>query len=134
MRSESGVSVVAVVAMVAVLAAAGAGYFAWSNMARLDRLQSELETTRSGLEKARADLRKASQDVAAATKDARDLKVATERLTGERDAVRTSMENEQATGVRLRAELALAKDQISYFSARSSKDVVRGMPKTATSQ
>ena len=26
-------------------------------------------------------------------------------------------------------ELALVKDQVSYLSARTSKDVVRGMPK-----
>jgi len=134
MRRDSGISVVAVVAVLAVLAAGGAGYFAWRNMAQLDRLQSELDTTRSGLDKARADLRKAAQDVAAASKEAKDLKVATERLSGERDAVRASMENEQATGVRLRAELALAKDQVSYLSARSSKDVVRGMPRTPASQ
>jgi hypothetical protein len=134
MRRESGVSIVAVVAALGVLAAAGAGYFAWRSTAQLDRLQSELDTTKSGLDKARADLRKAAQDVAAASKEAKDLKVATERLTGERDAVRASMESEQATGVRLRAELALAKDQISYLSARTSKDVVRGMPKTPSAQ
>jgi len=134
MRRESGISLVAVVAALAVLAAGGAGFLAWQNMVQLDRLQSELSTTRSGLDKARADLRKAAQELAAASKEAKDLKVATDRLTAERDAVRTSMENEQAAGVRLRAELALAKDQVSYFSARSSKEVVRGMPKSAASK
>jgi len=134
MRREAGVSVVAVVAVLAVLAAGGAGYFALQNMAQVEQLQGELNTARSGMDKARADLRKATQDLAAAAKDAKDAKAAAERLVTERDQVRTSMENSQANGDRLRAELALAKDQISYLSARSSKDVVKGMPKVATSR
>ena len=134
MQKQSGVSVVILVAVLAVIAAAGAGFFAWRNMAQLDQLQSELNATRSGLDKARGDLKKAAQDLAAASKDAKDLKVAADRLTMERDAVRATIENEQASGVRLRAELELAKDQISYLSARSSKEVVRGMPKTPSSR
>jgi uncharacterized protein HemX len=134
MRREAGVSVVAVVAVLAVLAAGGAGYFAWQNGAEIERLQSELNTTKTGMDKARADLKKAAQELAAASKDAKEFKAAADRLITERDQVRTSMENAQANGDRLRAELALAKDQISYLSARSSKDVVRGMPKVATSR
>ena len=134
MSRESGVSVVAAVAVLAVLAAGVAGFFAWRSTSQLDYLQSELSSAHSGLDKARADLKKAAQDLAAASKEAKDLKLMTERLTAERDGVRTSMENEQATGVRLRAELELAKDQISYLSARTSKDVVRGMPKAAASR
>lgn len=134
MYRESGVSAVVVVAALAVLAVLGAGYVVWQNTAQIDRLHSELEATKSGLAKTRTELKQAAQDAAAATKEAKDLKVVTERLTGERDAVRISMENEQATGVRMRAELALAKEQISYLSARLSKDVVRGMPKTLASQ
>jgi hypothetical protein len=45
--------------------------------------------------------------------------------------VRTSLETAQAAGEQLRADLALAKEQISYLSARASKDVVRGMPKSS---
>ena len=131
MSKQSGVSIVAAVTLLAVLAAGVAGFFAWRSVAQIDRLQSELDGTNGVLEKVRADLKKAAQDVAAANKEAKELKVLTERLTSERDAVRSSMENEQATGVRLRAELELAKEQISYLSARTSKDVVRGMPKTA---
>lgn len=134
MRRQAGVSIVAVVALVAVLGAAGAGYFAWQSAGQLDRLQSELETTRNALNKARIDLKQATQEMASASKEAKDLKVVTDRLTAERETVRASMENEQATGVRLRAELALAKEQISYLSARTSKDVVQRMPKTVASQ
>jgi hypothetical protein len=36
--------------------------------------------------------------------------------------------------VRLRAELELAKDQINYLASRSTKEIVRGMPKTPTSR
>lgn len=131
MRREAGVSVVAVVAVLAVLAAGGTGYLAWKNMAELERIQGELSASKGGLDKARADLRKATQDLAVAAKDAKEFKAVADRLTTERDAVRTSMENSQANGDRLRAELALARDQVSYFSARASKDVVRGMPKVA---
>lgn len=133
MHRESGVSVVAVVTVLAVLVAGGAGFFAWRNMAQLDQLQSELNMSKSGLDKARGELRKAALDLAAASKETKEMKVAIERLTAERDAVRTSLEKEQAAGVRLRAELALAKDQVSYLSARVSKDVVRGMPRTPAS-
>jgi len=134
MRREAGISTFAVVAVVAVLAAAGSGFVAWRSVEQLDSVQSELNTTKSGLNKARADLRQATQDLAAAAKDARELKLSTERLTAERDAVRTSMENQQAAGVQLRAELALAREQVSYLSARASKDVVRGMPKALASK
>ena len=134
MRREAGVSVVAVVAVLAVLAAAGTGYLPGRTWRRSNCLQSELSTAKSGLDKARADLKKAAQELAAASKDAKESKAAAERLATERDQVRTSMENSQANGDRLRAELALAKDQISYLSARSSKDVVKGMPKVATSR
>ena len=132
MKRQSGVSVVTMVAALAVVAALGAGFFAWRSMAQLGDLQSELNATRSGLDKARGDLRKATQELAAASKDATNLKVAADRLTMEREAVRATIENEQAAGVRLRAELELAKDQISYLSARSTKEIVRGMPKSST--
>lgn len=134
MQRQSGVSVVTMVAALAVVAALGAGFFGWRSMAQLGDLQSELNATKSGLEKARGDLRKATQDLAVATKDVTNLKVAADRLTMERDAVRATIENEQATGVRLRAELDLAKDQISYLSARSTKEIVRGMPKSPSSR
>jgi len=123
---------VAVVAGLAVLAALGAGFFAWQKASEADRLRSELTIARGNLDKARADVKKAAQDVAAAAKEAKELKVATERLTAERDSVRSSLETAQASGEQLRGELALAKDQVSYLSARSSKDVVRGMPKSAS--
>lgn len=119
----------AVVAGIAVLVAAGAGFMAWQKMSQADKLQAELYTVRGELDKARVDVRKATQDAAMAAKESKELKVAVERLNQERDAVRSTIENEQANGVRLRAELALAKDQVSYLSVRTSKDVVRGMPK-----
>ena len=120
----------AVAAGVAVLVAAGAGFMAWQKMSQADKLQADLTMVRAELDKARVDVRKAQQDSAAAVKESKELKVAIERLNAERDSVRSTIENEQANGVRLRAELALAKDQVSYLSARTSKDVVRGMPKS----
>jgi uncharacterized protein (DUF3084 family) len=131
MRKQGGNT--AIVAVIALAVVGAAGFFGWTKMSEADRLRSELANTRSERDKARADLKKAAQDVANASKEAKELKVMTERLTAERDSVRASMENEQATGVRLRAELQLAKDQVSYLSARSSKDIVRGMPRTPTS-
>lgn len=134
MRAESGVSVITLVAGLAVIAAAGAGYFAWESTAQLGRVQNELEATKNSLNKLRIDTKQATQDLAVASKDAKELKIATDRLTGERDAVRKSLENEQAAGVQLRADLELAKLQVSYLSARTSKDVVRGMPKTVAAK
>jgi peptidoglycan hydrolase CwlO-like protein len=131
MRRESGVSIIAVVAVLAVVAAAGAGFFAWRSTTQLDRVQNDLSATQSNLEKARSEVRRVQQELAAASNQAKELKVVADRLTAERDGVRASIENEQATGVRLRAELELAKDQINYLASRSTKEIVRGMPKTA---
>jgi chromosome segregation ATPase len=129
MQKQAGVSAVAVVGAFALLAAAGAGFLAWQNTEQVGRLQTELDAAKSGLNKARGDLKQATQDLAAASKDAKELKLATERLTSERDQVRSALEKAQADGVNLRAELALAKEQVSYLSARSPKEVVRGMPR-----
>ena len=131
MRKQGGNT--AIVAVIALAVVGAAGFFAWTKMSEVDRLRSELADTRGERDKARADLRKAAQDVASASKEAKELKVMTERLASERDTVRAAMENQQAAGERMRAELQLAKDQVSYLSARSSKDIVRGMPRTPTS-
>jgi chromosome segregation ATPase len=134
MHRQSGISVLILVAALAGVIAVGAGFFAWRSAAQIDQLQSELNTTKSNLDKARAEVRKMSQDLATASKDATALKVAFDRLNIERDAVRVAMENEQATGVRLRSELELAQDQVSYLASRSTKEIVRGMPKTSASR
>ena len=126
-----GVSAVAVVAAVAVLAVGGAGFFAWRSTTQLDRVQNDLSATQSNLEKTRSEVRKTQQELATVSNQAKELKVVADRLTAERDSVRAAIENEQATGVRLRAELELAKDQINYLASRSTKEIVRGMPKTA---
>lgn len=129
MRSQKGVSTIAV-AVIAMVAVAGVGYFTWQKIGEVEKLQAELMTTRMALDKARADLKKASNELAAVAKETSQLKVAAERLTAERDSVRKVMEDQQAASVQMRAELSLAKDQISYLTARTSKDVVRGMPKS----
>ena len=131
MRRQKGMSAVGAVAGVAVVVALGAGFFAFQKGMEADRLMGDLTRTRADLEKARTDLKKAAADVANANKETSQLKIATEQLTAERDSVRKVMVEQQATGEQMRADLALAKEQISYLSARTSKDVVRGMPKTA---
>jgi hypothetical protein len=134
MHRQAGVSKVALVAAVAVLAVGGAGFLAWQSMQQADSLRSELNKTESDFAKARAALRQAGQDLAVASKEAKDLKVVVDRLTAERDTVRVSMENEQATGVRLRAELELAREQVSYLASRSTKEIVKNMPKTVAAK
>jgi hypothetical protein len=132
MYRQSGVAAVGIVAAVAVLAVGGVGFVAWQKSAEADRFRMEAASHKAGLDQARAEVRKLTQDSSTAVKEASTLKVTTERLAAERDAVRKSLEGEQAAGVQLRAELQLAKDQVSYLSARSSKDIVRGMPKAPT--
>ena len=122
------------VAALAGMLALGAGFFAWQKTSEAGRLRSELTAVRSEMDKARFDAKKHAQELAAAAKEQSAHKVTAERLTAERDSVRASMETEQATGVQLRAELALAKDQISYLSARTPKEVVRGMPKSTSAR
>ena len=123
----------AVLAVVALVAAGAAGFIAWQQAHEVDRVQADLNNAKLGLDKARVDLRKAQQDAAALTKEVAELKISTDQMRADRDAVRTAMENEQAAGVRLRAELALAKEQVSYFSSRAPA-LVRGMPKTPKGQ
>jgi len=130
MQRQSGITAVGMVAAIAVLAVAGVGFVAWRQYDQAHDLRIELNSTKMGLEKARADLKKATSDFAAASKELSNLKVDSERAFAERDAVRKTMESEQNTGVQLRAELQLAKEQLSYLTARTSKDVVRGMPKS----
>jgi hypothetical protein len=130
MQRQSGISTAGLVAGVAILAVAGVGFVAWRQYDHAHDLRIEVNSTKLNLEKARADLKKATTELAAATKELAQLKVTSERAVAERDAVRKTMESEQATGVQLRAELQLAKEQLSYLTARTSKDVVRGMPKS----
>ena len=91
MHKQGGVAAVGVVLILAIVVAGGAGIFAWQKMADSDRYQAEARTLRGELEKARADLRKATADAANATKEASQLKIASERLTAERDAVRQAL-------------------------------------------
>lgn len=134
LRRESGaVNLAAIVAVVALVAAAGVGFLAWQKMGEVDRLQTDLNKTKLGFDKARVDLRKAQQDVTALAKEVTELKISTDQMRADRDSVRSAMENEQTAGVRLRAELALAKEQVSYFSSRSPA-LVRGMPRTPKGQ
>jgi chromosome segregation ATPase len=128
-HKQSGVSKVALAGLLAAVAIGAGGFLAWQKIAEIDRLQNELKAARTDADKMRIDVRKAAQDVANANKEAAAFKVMSERLTAERDAVRTSLETAQAAGEQLRGELALAKDQVSYLSARAPKEVVRGMPK-----
>ena len=129
MLRQSGFAVAAMVAGLAVLAAACAGVFAWTKAEEVGRVRAELAAARQEADKSRTDARKAAQESAGSAKQAAEMKVAVERLTSERESVRATIENAQATGIQLRAELDLAKQQVSYLSARSSKDVVRGMPR-----
>ena len=119
----------AVFAVVALLAAGAAGFIAWQQAHEVDRLQADLNNAKLGLDKARVDLRKAQQDAVALTKEVTELKISTDQMRAERDSVRSVIETEQAAGVRLRAELQLAKEQVSYLSARAPAGAVKGMPK-----
>jgi uncharacterized protein (DUF3084 family) len=130
MRRQWGITAVGMVGAIAVLAVAGVGFIAWRQYDQAHDLRIELNSTKMGLEKARAELKKVTSDFAAASKELTQLKVTSERAVAERDAVRKTMESEQANGVQIRAELQLAKEQLSYLTARTSKDVVRGMPKS----
>ena len=129
---QAGIAILPIVTVIAVLAAAGAGFVAWQKMSELDRLQGEFANVKLGFDKVRVDLRKAAQDSAVATKELTELRIAVDQLRAERDAVRTSLETEQSAGVRLRADLALAKEQVSYLSARAQPGAVKGMPRAPT--
>lgn len=128
-RRQSGFSTAGIVAVVAILGAGAGGFFAWQQANEASKAQIELAGMKAGFDKARNELRKAQQDLNALTKDLTELKIASDHMRAERDAVRAVLETEQAVGVRLRAETALAKEQVSYLSARSSPSVVRGLPR-----
>ena len=118
---------VAIIAAVLV-AAAGGWFLTWQKTSELERVQADLNNAKQGLDKARGDLRKAQQESAALSKEVTELRISTDQMRAERDSVRAVIETEQAAGVRLRAELALAKEQVSYLSARAPA-AVKGMPR-----
>ena len=128
-RKQSGAAIMGIVAAVAVAAAAGAGFFAWKSMKDLEAAQTELNNAKNGLDKARRDLTKATQDSQAQSKAAADAKMSADQLRAELGSVRTVLETEQSAGVRIRQDMALLKEQVSYLSARSAPGVVKGMPK-----
>lgn len=126
----------AIVALIALLVAAGGGFgfLAWQKTSEFERAQADLASAKAGFDKARLDLRKALQESAALGKEVTELKLTADQMRAERDSVRSFMVTEQSAGVRLRAELALAKEQVSYLSARAPASAVKGMPKAPVVQ
>lgn len=107
-----------IAAAVPSIIAIAAAYFAWSATGEAEKMRSEAATTKSQGDRARTELIAARNDLAKVQQELASLKISAEQVRAERDAVRKVLENEQATGVQLRQDIAAAKAQISNLSAR----------------
>lgn len=109
-----------IVALVAIAAAAGAGYYGWQQKQELERTAAELASTRAALSRATGELGKARQTLAEVVKELEQQQAANEKLKSDRDTAVAFLMQEKAYGERVRAELALAQQQIAFLRTRGN--------------
>lgn len=103
-------------AAVFAVGAAAAGFLAWQAGSDLGRARSDLSSAKAGLDQARTELAAARKETAALSKEMSEQKIVVDQLRAERETARTFLEAEQAIGARLRADLALAKEQLAVLA------------------
>ncbi|HET7671143.1 MAG TPA: hypothetical protein VFK84_12095 [Burkholderiales bacterium] len=113
-----------IVALVGIAAAAGAGYYGWKQKLELDRTTAELTSTRAALSKATGELTKAKETLVEVVKELQQQQAANEKLKSDRDTAVAFLMQEKAYGERVRAELALAQQQIAFLRTRGSSAAV----------
>ena len=102
-----------VVAVVCALAALAAGAFAWQRGWAYAEASRDLAAANRELGSVRSDLAKTRAELERLQKEAVEQKIALEQMRVEVGQARSFIEAEKATGVRLRAELAEAKDELA---------------------
>lgn len=120
MNRQSGISTAALALVLVVIAAGAGGFFGWQQHQELGRTKSELAQTRTSLDKASADARAAKTEAAAARKELEEQKAALQQARSEADALKVFLESEKAHSVRLQADLALAREQITFLRTRGA--------------
>lgn len=113
-----------IVALVGIAAAGGAGYYGWKQKLELDRTTAELTSTRAALSKATGELTKARETLVEVVKELQQQQAANEKLKSDRDTAVAFLMQEKAYGERVRAELALAQQQIAFLRTRGSSAAV----------
>ena len=107
-----------IVALIAFSAAGAAGFYGWQQKSELDRTVAELASTRAALARAADELRAARQTLADAAKEVAEQQADAQQMRTERDAAVGFLQQEKAYGERLRAELALAQQQLAFVRGR----------------
>jgi len=100
----------AIASLVAVLAAAG---FAWQRNGALEATRLELADANSRLQKAEARIKPLEATVETLRKESADRQQALDQLRGEFTNTRAFYEAERDMGLRLREELARAREQLA---------------------
>ena len=109
------------VALLLALAATGAVAFAWQEHQELAETRAELALANGQLQKARAERQALQTELAALRKEAMAAKLAMDQMQADLTAARSFLETEKAATLRLRDDLAKAKEQLASASRRGSQ-------------
>ena len=122
-----------IVALILALAAVGAAALAWHEHQELAETRAELAAAAGQLQKARAGLQAAQTELAALRKEAMAAKLATDQSQADLTAARSFLETEKAVTLRLREDLAKAKEQLADASRRPRASQPQFAPPMAVS-
>ena len=106
------------VALLLALAATGAVAFAWQEHQELAETGAELGLANGQLQKARTERQALQTELAALRKEAMAAKLAMDQMQADLTAARSFLETEKAATLRLRDDLAKAKEQLASASRR----------------
>ncbi len=104
------------VAVASVIAAVAAAGFAWQRNQALEGTKLDLASANSQLEKAAASARTLEAAVDALRKESAGQKMALDQLRADLTTARAFLEAESSSSMRLREELARAKEQLASLS------------------
>ena len=102
--------------VVALAAALAAGGFAWQKHKELNEARAESMAQQVQLAKSRADLAKMGAEVEVLKKNVAEQKMEADKLRAELTTAQAFLEAEKALGLRLREDLAKAKEQLASAS------------------
>ena len=100
----------------AVIVALAAAVFAWQKNQALEETRVALAGANTQLQKTQAELKSISAEIAPLRKESAEQNAALEQLRAELNTAKVFLESERASMVRLREELAMAKEQIAFMS------------------
>jgi len=135
---------------IAVIIAVAAAGFAWQRHQALEEARTSLASANAQLQKTQVELRALGAEVAPLRKETAEQKAALEQQRVELAAAKGFLDAERASTIRIREELATAKEQIAFMSrsraaqqspaflvpmpVRPPPMVIRAVPSTGNAQ